>query len=642
MKRILFLLAALTALLAPTYASAAEPQAAVETSWRLLDYIAVDYSGAVSKGQVISEAEYAEMREFSATVEDHLLTLGPNPAKAALLSKARGLEQAIAAKAEPAQVAGLARALGAELLRAYPVALAPQSPPDMGRAEALYQSECASCHGATGNGRGPNAAKLNPPPIDFTDRERASQRSTFALQQVISQGLEGTAMQSFANLPEQDRWALSLKVGTFAYPRSLVAEGERIWKSDVSVRQKVPDLKTLVGLTPQALAAEIGDAKAAAVIAYLRSTPAALNKSAGGSLALTRSRLAESVAAYRAGNREGAKKLALSAYLDGFEPVEPVLTARNATLMREIEGEMGQFRSYIAEGEPVAKIEKQAQTLDGLFAQAEQTLTASEAGGFSTFLSALTILLREGVEALLLVVAMVAFLRKSERQGALPYVHGGWVAALVAGMLTWVAATAFLSISGASRELTEGFGGVIAAFILVSVGIWMHGKSQADTWQRYIKERMSRAMGKGSSWFLFGLAFLVVYREVFETILFYAAMWTEGSKGAVISGAAVGAAALAAIAWAMMRYSLRLPIAQFFRYSSILIAVLAVVLAGKGIAAIQEAGLLGITPIDGVPQIDLVGLHPSVQVVGAQLLVFAALLVGFRWNRRVQSALSTA
>lgn len=642
MKRVLFLLAALTAVFAPSYASAEEPQAAVETSWRLLDYIAVDYSGAVNKGRVISEAEYAEMREFSTTVEAHLLTLSPNPAKSTLLNKAEGLKQAIAAKADPVQVAGLARALGAELLRAYPVPLAPQSPPDMSRAEALYQTQCASCHGATGNGRGPDAAKLNPPPIDFTDRERASQRSTFALEQVISQGLEGTGMQSFAHLSEQDRWALSLKVGTFAYSRSLVTKGERIWKSDASVRRKVPDLKALVGLTPQTLATDIGDAKAAAVIAYLRSTPAALNQSAGGSLALTRTRLAESVAAYKAGNREAAKRLALSAYLDGFEPVEPVLSAHNATLMREIEGAMGQFRSYIAENEPVAQVEEQAQTLDGLFAQAEQTLISPEAGGVSTFLSALTILLREGVEALLLIVAMVAFLRKSERQDVLPYVHVGWVSALVAGMLTWVAATAFLSISGASRELTEGFGGVIAAVILVSVGIWMHGKSQADTWQRYIKERMSRAMGKGSSWFLFGLAFLVVYREVFETILFYAAMWTEGSKGAVIGGAAVGTAALAAIAWAMTRYSLRLPIAEFFRFSSILIAVLAVVLAGKGIAAIQEAGLLGITPINGLPQIDLVGLHPSVQVVGAQLLVVASLIVGFRWNGRTQSAASRA
>lgn len=633
-ERILAILSALAAILLAAPANAAQPEGVVETTWRLLDYIAVDYREAVTNGRVTNDAEYAEMSEFSSTVETHLRTLDPSPGKTGLLREAQGLRQAIAKKSDPNRVANLARELGADLLKAYPVQLAPQSPPEVQRGATLYQTQCASCHGVAGDGRGPDALKLDPPPIDFSDRSRASQRSVFALQQVISQGLEGTAMQSFSHLPEQDRWALAFQVGTFAYPKQLATEGQRIWESDVFVRQQIPDLKALVGITPQTLANAIGQQKAAAVIAYLRSNPSALKRSAGGSLALTRTRLAESVAAYRLGDPERAKRLALSAYLDGFEPVEPVLSARDPSLMRKIETAMGEFRSRIAQAAPVANVQEQAELLDGLFAQAEEALSESEAGGVSTFFSALTILLREGVEALLLVVAMIAFLRKSEREDALPYVHGGWIAALVAGLLTWMAATAFLSISGASRELTEGFGGILAALILVSVGIWMHGKSQADTWQRYVRERMSRAMDKGSAWFLFGLAFLVVYREVFETILFYAAMWTEGSKGAVIGGAAVGAAALAAIAWAMMRYSLRLPIAQFFRYSSILIAVLAVILAGKGMAAIQEAGLLGVTPIGWLPQIDLMGLHPSVQVVGAQLLVLAAVLVGFWLNGR--------
>src|SRR3546814_6269027 len=92
------------------------------------------------------------------------------------------------------------------------------------------------------------------------------------------------------------------------------------------------------------------------------------------------------------------------------------------------------------------------------------------------------------------------FLRKSERQDALTYVHGGWIAALVAGLLTWIVATRFIAISGASRELTEGFGGILAALVLVSVGIWMHGKSHADAWQQYIQNTMGKALTKGSAW----------------------------------------------------------------------------------------------------------------------------------------------
>jgi high-affinity iron transporter len=160
----------------------------------------------------------------------------------------------------------------------------------------------------------------------------------------------------------------------------------------------------------------------------------------------------------------------------------------------------------------------------------------------------------------------------------------------------------------------------------------MHGKAQADAWQRYVREKMDRALSRGSGWFLFGLAFVVVYREAFETILFYAAMW-EDSPSAMVAGVAVGAVLLAAIAWAMLRYSRKLPITEFFRYSSVLMAVLAVVLAGKGVSAIQEAGLVGITPVHGLPRVDVVGFQPSVQVIAAQLLALVALLVGFRLTR---------
>jgi high-affinity iron transporter len=168
--------------------------------------------------------------------------------------------------------------------------------------------------------------------------------------------------------------------------------------------------------------------------------------------------------------------------------------------------------------------------------------------------------------------------------------------------------------------------------VLVFVGIWMHGKAQADAWQRYVRERLNHALNKRSGWFLFGLAFVVVYREAFETILFYAAMW-EDSPGALLAGVCGGAAILGAIAWAMLRYSAKLPISKFFRYSSILMAVLAVVLAGKGIGALQEAGFIGITPLTFVPRIDWLGLQPSAQVVVAQLAALIALVVGFAIHR---------
>src|SRR5690606_7557617 len=116
-----------------------------------------------------------------------------------------------------------------------------------------------------------------------------------------------------------------------------------------------------------------------------------------------------------------------------------------------------------------------------------------------------------------------------------------------------------------------------------------------------------------SGLFLLGLVFVVVYREVFETILFYAAIWNQGNAGSVVAGGATAAVLLAVTGWLMMRYSRRLPIGQFFRYSSLLIAVLAVVLMGKAVSALQEAGYLPITWIDGAPRVELLGLYPTVQ-----------------------------
>jgi len=607
----------------------------VQTAWRLLDYIAVDYAGAVSHGEVSSPSEYAEQGEFAATVTARIAGLPATPDKPALVTGAGQLRQAIADKAEPAQVAAIAHRLAASLLAAYPVPLAPGKAPDLARGAVLYGQQCAACHGARGDGHGPAAATLPTAPIAFTDIDRARQRSVFALYQVITQGLDGTPMPAFDALPTDDRWALAFYAGHFAFSPGAAAEGERLWTSDPSLHASIPDLKTLTGTTPAALESRLGTAKADALMAYLRQHPEALMPQASpGSLALVRGRLAESLAAYRAGRREQAETLALSAYLDGFEPVEPVLGSRDATLLAHVEGAMGDYRAAIQRGEDAQALATRAQVLNGLFDDAEAALSAGAGSAFSAFVGAATILLREGLEALLIVVAMIAFLRKAGRVEVMPYVHAGWVGALVAGLLTWVVATWVIGISGASRELTEGFGSVFAAVVLLSVGIWMHGKAQAGQWQRYIHKKMAKALSGRSAWLLGALAFVVVYREVFETILFYAALWAQGNGGAMLAGAVGASAALAVIAWAMLRYSRVLPIGKFFSYSSWLMAILTVVLAGKGISALQEAGIVNITPLSLVPRVSLVGLFPTVQTVLMQACMVVALGLGFWWNRR--------
>ena len=610
-----------------------------QTAWRLLDYIAVDYAAAVADGKVADANEYREMVEFSASARERIEALPMSAARPQLLTQAETLQQAIAAHRSPADVATIARGLAAAVLAAYPVPLAPSSPPDLVAAAGQYQQQCASCHGTTGAGDGPASVGLDPPAIDFTDRSRARERSVFALYQVIEQGLEGTSMVSYAHLPADDRWALAFYIGQFAYPQSLEAEGAALWKNDPELQAEFSDLASLTQQTPGALVERIGEAPAAAITAYLRRNPGVVQAPAAveGQLALARSRLAESVAAYTAGDHDQARDLALSAYLDGFEPVEPLLAARDGALMARIEAAMGELRARIGRSASVDDVRQQVETVDALFADAERALSPELASNASAFIGAFTILVREGLEALLILIAMVAFLRKANRTEVMPYVHGGWIGALLAGAGTWYVATYVVGISGASRELTEGFAALFAAVVLLFVGIWMHGKSQAGAWQRYINEKLSHALSKRSAWFLFVLSFVVVYREVFETVLFYIALWSQGNGMAILAGGGLGIVVLAVIATAMLRYSRRLPIGQFFAISSMLIAVVAVVLAGKGVAALQEAGWVSVSGLS-IPRVALLGIYPTLQSVLAQAATLAVLLAGFWYNRRPQAA----
>ena len=479
------------------------------------------------------------------------------------------------------------------------------------------------------------AVQLNPRPIDLAQPQRAGARTPFALYQIISNGVEGTAMGSFVALSESDRWALAFFVGTLPYDEADQMAGARLWRSDSSARRAIPDLATLAQTSEHALAQQLGGESARGLIAYLRADPAQLEAVSTQRTALAKSRLKQSVDAVRGGDRATATRLALSAYLDGFEPIEPTLAARDHALFERIEAGMMAYRAIVAV-DSVEQVQVAAQQLLTLLGEADAALAPSQDEAWATFVGALTILLREGLEALLVVVAMIAFLKKAERPDVLAYVHAGWSSALVAGGATWFAATYLVSISGASRELTEGLSSLFAAAVLLGVGMWMHRKSLAGRWHAYLHQKMSSALNKRTAWFLFSLAFIAVYREVFETVLFYAALWTEGNGWPLLAGLAGGIVLLAGVAVVLLRTSARLPIGKFFATSSLLIAVLAVVLAGKGVAALQEAGWVHATPV-AIPRIPILGLLPTWQTLLSQLAVLTVVLITYLVNTRSAS-----
>jgi len=586
----------------------------------LLDYVGVDYAGAVENGAVKSADEYKEMQEFAAQIKARIAELPENPQKRALAGEAQALAAQVAGKAPAPAVAAASAALRRAIVAAYKVRIAPRAAPDLAQGKALYAQACAACHGAEGRGDGPAARGLDPAPANFHNAARMAQHSAYGLYNTISLGVAGTSMAPFDSLSEGARWALAFYAAGLGAAPERIREGERLWQAG-EARGAFPDLASVATRSADEVAQRFG-APAAKVQAYLLAHPDALRPAP---LAYARAQLAESREAVEHGRRGAARDAAIRAYLEGYELVEAPLANVDPELMRRIEREMLQLRAAIDHGEPAAAFAQRVGRVERMLATAQDKLDAGELSPAAAFTASLVILLREGLEAILLLAAILAFVRRSGEPSALKYVHAGWVLALALGAATWAAASYFIRISGANRELTEGITALVAVAMLLYVGYWLHGKSKAQAWSAYLRDNLGRALESKALWAMAGASFLAVYREIFEVILFYEALWEQAGAsghGAVWAGAGAAAVALVVLSWGILRYSVRLPLGPFFGAMSLLLALLAVVFAGQGVAALQEAGVVAAThvPFFTLPAL---GIHPTAQTLGAQVLTAA-------------------
>jgi high-affinity iron transporter len=610
-------------------APAAGPDDSARRAVHLLDYLAVDYPNTVEDGAVVNELEYAEQVEFAGQLRERIGVLGASD-RDPLAVAAAALERAILARDPGAQVSARARALAGELRARFGIRALPSAPPDPARGEALYAQACASCHGAVGRGDGPAAAGLEPAPSNLTDPARMGGLSPFALYSTITYGIAGTSMAPFANTFEDAaRWDLAFFAASLHATPADRARGAALAAEDPArLASRVGSLQALVEGAPAELAA--GDPDGAAVVAHLLAHPAALQADELP-VAIALARLGESWAAYQAGERAHAVDLAVSAYLDGFEHVEPALAAVDGRLRTDIEAAFLHYRDALRRGKPLAEVDAMHDGLVADLARAERRLAGGGLDPRATFLASLTILTREGLEAVLLVVAIVGVLTRAGRRDALPWVHAGWIGALAAGAATWWAAGRLVDMTGARREVVEGVSALLAAAILFYVSYWLVSKIEAARWQAFLGGRIREAATAGRLGALTGLVFVAVYRECFETVLFYQALAAQagpaGSR-ALAAGIGAGVVLLAAIATAVFRFGSRMPIRRFFAASSVLLYALAIVLAGHGIAALQEAAWLPATLVPG-PTIEWLGLHPTVEGLAVQGGLLLAALGAF-------------
>lgn len=615
-------------------AHAAANDEKAQTIIHMLDYVSVDYPEFVQDGKVLDEPEYQEQREFARQSALLLEQLPDNAERAALLAKAKQLVARVDANAPGEEISALARGLAADVVRSYRLTVAPRQAPDLAKAATLFQAQCAACHGAQGRGDGPAAPGMEPAPSNFHDPARMQQRSIYGLYNTITLGVGGTPMRGFGELSEADRWALAFLAGSMRTKPDQVRQGEALWKQGTG-KQELGSFRALVTQPPGDVAARSADLEA--VRSYLVAQPAAIAAAAPAPLDLTRARLADSLSAYRAGDRPGARQHAITAYLEGFELVEAGLDNVDAPLRRQVEDAMMALRSDIDAGKPVEAVARRIGDIRGLLDRVDDKLGAGDMSAAAAFTSSLLILLREGLEAILVLAAIVAFVRKTGRSDALPYIHVGWIAAVVLGIATWFAANHLLTISGANREVTEGVSALVAAAMLLYVGLWLHRRSSAQAWQGFIRDQVTTALGKRTLWAMAGISFLAVYRELFEVILFYETLFAQagaGGRDPVLAGIGVAALLLTVPAWVILKYSARLPIGPFFKATSALLVLMAIVFVGYGISALQEAGWLASTPAARFIDLPLLGVYPNLQGLAAQGLVVVLVVAGVLVGRR--------
>lgn len=604
-----------------------------ETVVHLLDYIARDYPEGVQDGKIVNEQEYAEMLEFSE--QAYTLTKQGSflPKKGErLVTSLEKLKIAIKEKKSEKEIADLSRSIRNNLIKLTGVQTAPQVWPNAARGKQLYANNCASCHGAKGYGDGDMGVALDPSPTDFHEVELMEQVSPFQAYNTIKLGVSGTSMRAFSELNEEQLWDLAF------YVKGLRFDGKET--DTTALREQFGNvfsnhsLKDVATHSDQELLASLAtksdnpdiQLKTLRLLAPLKSQQ-------NNSLIIAKENLNNALKNYSDGNKNLARTDALSAYLEGIEPVEARLTANDPSFTIQIEQQMLNVRQAIEQDKGIAALTQETHKALAMIEQADQLLQDNKLNYWLTFILAASIMLREGLEAFLVLAVVLALIRTSGVKKALPYLHGGWITAIILGIAGWFLSDYIIQFGGKNREIMEGLISLFAVVVLLFVGFWLHNHSHAKKWQEFIENKIGRYLKKDRMFGLAAFSFMVVFREAFEVILFLQAINLEakpGNKSAIGLGVLAAVLAIVVMVYLFQKYSKRIPVRQLFRYSSWIIVLLAIILMGKGFHSLQESGWISVTGFTGLFRIDWLGFYPTLETILAQAALVLVIITTYQ------------
>ena len=491
-----------------------------------------------------------------------------------LLAQAESADSLVAAAQEIER--RLTVALGASLDER------PAREPSLAAGARLYARQCAQCHGALGAGDGPAGRTLTPPPANLADRTVLAAATPLDIYRKLTHGVPATAMPAFErSLSPDERWDVVAHV---------------LALSDSAARR--------------------GRSGALAIVF------GTVRGELGGALDLA-----------ARGEKEAADRKVFDGYM-AFEAVEGTLAATEPSLVKRVEERFTALRIAAAGGAAAAVLAAKHRDLLRSLSEAEDALTRGRSG-MGLFVESALLMLREGFEAILVIGAILAVLLKAGATEKRKSVRWGIVAALAASLVTAALLEWLFSVTPAQREALEGGVMLVAAAMLFYVSYWLVSKIEAQAWQRFVKGRIERAVQSGSGLALASVAFLAVYREGFETVLFYKALIVAGGGagvGPIGAGIVLGLVALVALFVGIERFGLRIPIRPFFAVTGGTLAYMAFVFAGKGVKELQEGGYVATTLAPGGPRNDFLGIYPTVESLVVQGVILAAILAALGWT----------
>jgi high-affinity iron transporter len=350
-----------------------------------------------------------------------------------------------------------------------------------------------------------------------------------------------------------------------------------------------------------------------------------------------RLKLSEMLRLYENKKFEGALLTARSAYLDSYEMVEIPLRPIDPDFTLEMEIKFAELRNLLQHQAPFQEVEGKTIEIRRGLDESERLVSGvgivAPAIAFSTSFS---IIFREGLESALIIGAILTYLQASRNSRFKKHVYYGILIAVVATAATWFVAQYLIEISGANRELIEAIAGLSATAVLFWVSFWVLNKIETKKWIEFVKAKVWKATTTGSVIVFVALAFFTVYREGFETVLFYQAMlsFAKYMELYVIAGLIIGLAVIVGVAILINRLGRRLPLRALFALTMGIGAYMSIAFVGNAVRDLQELGIVSTTPLVGiVPRLDInlatmTGIHPTLESVTAQIVLLAIYLVG--------------